>query len=155
MKIELESIGYIENDRRKIKDDNWGSVTSKIILRDSLPAESLAGLEEFSHVEIIFYFHQVQDQKIVRGARYPRNNPDWGKVGIFAQRGKNRPYRIGLTIARVLKREGNELIVQGLDAINGTPVLDIKPVFRQFLPTELVRQPAWVDELMEKYWENT
>ena len=154
MKIELESIGYIENDRRKIKDDNWGSVTSKIILRDSFPAESLAGLEEFSHVEIIFYFHQVQDQKIVRGARYPRNNPDWGKVGIFAQRGKNRPYRIGLTIARVLKREGNELIVQGLDAINGTPVLDIKPVFRQFLPTELVRQPAWVDELMEKYWEN-
>ena len=132
-----------------------GSVTSKITLIDSFPAESLAGLEEFSHVEIIFYFHQVQDEKIVRGAHYPRNNFDWGKVGIFAQRGKNRPNRIGLTIAKVLKREGNVLTIQGLDAISGTPVLDIKPAFRQFLPSELVRQPTWVDELMREYWENT
>ncbi len=154
MKIELEPIGYIESSRIKIKDDNWGSVISKIALTDSFPAESLAGLEQFSHVEIIFYFHQVKDEKIIRGARYPRNNPGWGKVGIFAQRGKNRPNRIGLTIAKVLKREGHMLTVQGLDAIDGTPVLDIKPAFRQFLPRELVRQPAWVDELMNEYWEN-
>ena len=152
MKIELEPIAYIENAHTKIEDDNWGKVISKITLVDTLFEESFMGLEDFSHVEIIYYFHQVSDTKIVYGARHPRNNSLWPKIGVFAQRGKNRPNRIGLTIAKVMNREGNALTVLGLDAINGTPVLDIKPVFREFLPPEPVRQPAWVDELMENYW---
>lgn len=153
MKIEFEAIAYVENHRDEITDDQWGKTISKITLTESFSAESLKGLNEFSHVEIIFYFHQVQDGKIVEGARHPRNNPSWPKTGIFSQRGKNRPNRIGLTIAKIIKVEGRNLTVQGLDAINGTPVLDIKPAFRQFLPTEPVRQPAWVDELMDDYCE--
>ena len=153
MNIKLEAIGYVENNRNEIKDDHWGKTTSKITLIDSFPAESLKGLDEFSHVEIVFYFHQVYEGKIVKGARHPRNNHSWPKTGIFSQRGKNRPNRIGLTIAKVLQQNGRTITLQGLDAINGTPVLDIKPVFRQFLPGEFVRQPVWVDELMEDYWE--
>jgi tRNA (Thr-GGU) A37 N-methylase len=74
-------------------------------------------------------------------------------VGIFAQRGKNRPNRLGATIARVLGRSGRRLTVVGLDAVDGTPVVDIKPVLREFLPQEVVIQPAWATELMEKYWQ--
>jgi len=153
MKIFLTPIGTIENARTEIKDDNWGEVVSKIILADEFDAESLDGIEAFSHVEIIYFFHQVKQEKIVFGARYPRNNQAWGKVGIFAQRGKNRPNQLGLTTVKVLKREGKVLYVQGLDAINGTPVLDIKPVMRDFLPTGEIRQPKWVAELMRHYWK--
>ena len=115
--------------------------------------ESLRGIDDFSYVEIIFYFHQVSEQKIVRGARHPRNNRAWPMVGIFAQRGKNRPNRIGLTMVKVMKRDGNKYYVQGLDATNGAPVLDIKPVMRGFLPAQRVRQPAWADEIMQHYWQ--
>jgi len=77
---------------------------------------------------------------------------DWPLVGIFAQRGKNRPNRIGLTTCAILKVEGTRLHVRGLDAIDGTPVLDIKPVMREFLPRGEVRQPEWASELMAEYW---
>lgn len=145
-------IATIKNERMEIKDDNWGDIISVIELDKSLPEEALFGLEDFSHVEIIFLFHLVPDSKIETGARHPRNNKSWPRVGILSQRGKNRPNRIGATIVRVLKRDGRKLHVQGLDAIDGTPVLDIKPVMREFLPREEVRQPEWATELMKEYW---
>jgi tRNA (Thr-GGU) A37 N-methylase len=73
-------------------------------------------------------------------------------VGIFSQRGKNRPNRLGLTTVKLIKREDRTLMVQGLDCIDGTPILDIKPVMKEFLPKEKVQQPAWVDEIMRNYW---
>ncbi len=85
-------------------------------------------------------------------SRHPRGNKDWPEVGIFAQRNKDRPNHIGLTVVNVVKREGRSLFVQGLDAVNGTPVLDIKPVFTEFLPRGPIRQPGWSHELMKKYW---
>ena len=153
MAINLTPIGFVENTRTDIKDDNWGEVISKITLTDEFGGESLAGIEEFSHAEIIFFFDRVKREKIVTGARYPRGQQDWGKVGIFAQRGKNRPNRIGLTRVRIIQQEGKVLIVQGLDAINGTPVLDIKPVMKEFQPKEKLRQPKWATELMSDYWK--
>ena len=90
--------------------------------------------------------------RIVTDARHPRNNPAWPRVGIFAQRGKNRPNRLGSTMVRVLGVRGRELHVAELDAIDGTPVLDIKPVLREFLPRTAVEQPSWATELMERYW---
>ena len=89
---------------------------------------------------------------MVLDARRPRNNPDWPRLGIFAQRGKNRPNRLGSTVVRILGREGRTLRVAELDAVDGTPVLDIKPVMREFLPRGDVRQPSWVAELMRDYW---
>lgn len=110
-------------------------------------------LEEFSQVEVLFAFHRVDPSKVVSGARHPRNNPDWPAVGIFAQRGRNRPNRIGSTICRVARKEGLRLYVLELDAIDGTPVLDIKPVMREFLPRDELRQPNWSQELMKSYWK--
>jgi tRNA (Thr-GGU) A37 N-methylase len=89
------------------------------------------------------------------GGAWAGENPQWPESGIFAQRGKNRPNRIGNTICRILRREGRTLVVAELDAINGTPVLDIKPVMREFLPRDEVRQPTWSHELMRSYWAKT
>jgi tRNA (adenine37-N6)-methyltransferase len=151
--ITLEPIGTVRNARQAIEDDHWGGVISEITLVESMDEEALQGIEAFSHAEIIFYFNQVDESKIVTTARHPRNNPDWPRVGILAQRGKNRPNRLGLTTVRIMERRGRTLLVAGLDAIDGTPVLDIKPVMHEFLPREAVHQPDWAAELMREYWD--
>ncbi|NOT03961.1 MAG: SAM-dependent methyltransferase [Anaerolineales bacterium] len=150
--INLSPIAFVKNIRAEIEDDNWGDVISVIELDSAFSEEALFQIETFSHAEIIFYFHLVHDNKIETGARHPRNNKDWPSVGIFAQRGKNRPNQLGVTTVKILKREGRQLFVQGLDAIDGTPVLDIKPVMKEFLPREEIRQPVWATELMKNYW---
>ena len=150
--INLSTIAYVKNIRAEIQDDHWGDVVSVIELDSAFSEEALFQIESFSHAEIVFYFHLVDENKIETGARHPRNNESWPRVGIFAQRGKNRPNRLGVTTVKILKREGRQLFVQGLDAIDGTPVLDIKPVIKEFLPREEIRQPVWATELMKNYW---
>ncbi|MFM8876230.1 MAG: SAM-dependent methyltransferase [Anaerolineae bacterium] len=151
--IFLTPIAIIKNSRTEIEDDNWGEIVSVIELDNAIPEEALLEIESFSHAEVLYYFHLVPEAKIETGSRHPRNNMAWPKVGILSQRGKNRPNRLGATIVKVLKREGRQLHVQGLDAIDGTPVLDIKPVMREFLPREAVHQPEWATELMKQYWK--
>jgi len=153
LNIQLSPIAVVRNSRSEIEDDNWGDVISVLELDSSMPEDALAGIDDFSHAEIIYYFHLVPDSKIESGSRHPRNNMDWPKVGILSQRGKNRPNKLGATIVKILKRDGRQLHVQGLDAINGTPILDIKPVMHEFLPREEVHQPEWATELMKQYWE--
>ncbi|MGZ3782623.1 MAG: SAM-dependent methyltransferase, partial [Pseudobdellovibrionaceae bacterium] len=113
-----------------------------------------AGLLDFSHVEVIFYMDQVDPSKIEKTVRHPRNNAQWPKIGIFAQRGKNRPNQIGTTICRVVKVDGRTLHLEGLDAVDGTPVLDIKPWVTEFAPRGDVFQPKWISELMQGYWKS-
>ena len=151
--IVIEPIGQVRNTRKDLSDDDWGAVTSRIELLPSFAEDCLFGLEEFSHAEVLFHFDRVQDAAIVRGARHPRGNKSWPLVGIFAQRGKDRPNRLGSTIAEIIGREGRSLLLRGLDAVDGTPVLDIKPVMAEFLPRSALRQPAWSHELMREYWE--
>jgi tRNA (Thr-GGU) A37 N-methylase len=103
-------------------------------------------------VEVLFHMDRVDAAKIETAARHPRNNPDWPKVGILAQRAKNRPNQIGSTICRVLRVDGTRLFLEGLDAVDGSPVLDIKPWVREFAPRGEVRQPTWITELMRGYW---
>lgn len=134
MKLESEPIGHVRGGRAQAEDDGWGGAEAHIVLRDDLEPEALDGLEEFSHAEVLFHFDRVDPDKIVNGARHPRNNPAWPAVGIFARRGKNRPNRLGSSICRVLGREGRTLHVGELDEVDGTPVLDIKPVMQEFLP---------------------
>jgi len=152
MNIKLNAIAFVRNSRKEAKDDNWADVVSEIVLEDDYNAETLLGIENFSHVEIVFYFDQVKESEINYNARHPRDNKNWPLTGIFAQRGKNRPNKIGLCIAQVIERKDRVLIVKGLDAINNSPVLDIKPVMNEFLPREKVTQPAWATELMKNYW---
>jgi tRNA (Thr-GGU) A37 N-methylase len=150
--ITLEPIGHVRGGRGDPSDDHWGGVTARIELVGSLPVESLDGIEGFSHAEVVYFFDRVPDAEVERGARHPRGNTAWPKVGIFAQRGKGRPNRLGVTVAEVVGRDGRVLTVRGLDAIDGTPVLDIKPVMAEFLPRTPVRQPDWSRELMRDYW---
>jgi tRNA-Thr(GGU) m(6)t(6)A37 methyltransferase TsaA len=154
MKIEATPVGTVESSRRVAEDDFWGGERASIVLSEAFDVDALQGIEAFSHVEIVFFFHEADPAKMVSGARHPRNNPDWPKVGIFAQRGKNRPNRIGTTICRLLRRDGRRLVLAELDAIDGTPVLDIKPVMREFLPRGEVGQPDWATDLMRQYWSS-
>lgn len=137
----------------EVLDDDWGGSRARIELDPArFQPEALAGLEEFSHLEVIFVFDRVSDAKIEYGARRPRGRADWPLVGIFAQRGKNRPNRLGLGACRIVGVDGLAVEVEGLDAIDGTPVLDLKPVMRGFLPRGEIREPAWAGEIMESYW---
>lgn len=153
MTVVLTPVGVVRGGRREATDDDWGLVRARIELDASLfQPDALAGLETFSHAEIVFQFNQVLDSKIVSGNRHPRGQTDWPKVGIFAQRGKNRPNRLGVSICRIIAVEGLCLEVQGLDAIDGTPVLDIKPVLKGFLPRGDIVEPFWASEIMTHYW---
>lgn len=154
MQIVITPIGHVSSTRKEAEDDLWDRETSTIQLTPAYGPESLEGLAQFSHVEVLYCFHQVDPLRVTTGARHPRGNPDWPLVGIFAQRAKNRPNRLGSTICRLRRIDGNVLHVAGLDAIDGTPVLDIKPVMREFLPRGEVVQPTWSLELMRDYWSN-
>jgi tRNA (Thr-GGU) A37 N-methylase len=152
--ISLTPIGHVRGGRAEAIDDDWGASRASIILDPAAFApDALAGLPDFSHAEVIFLFDRVPPEKIETGARHPRGRQDWPLVGIFAQRGKNRPNRLGLTTCRIVAVDGLSVEVEGLDAIDGTPVLDIKPVMAEFLPRGTVRQPDWSRELMAGYWE--
>ena len=150
--ITLEPVGYVRSPRKDLRDDDWGGVTARIELAEKFPPEALEGLEEFSHAEILFQFDRVAEPAVERGTRHPRGNRAWPRVGIFAQRGKARPNRLGSTIVEIKGREGRVLTVVGLDAIDETPVVDIKPLMAEFLPRGEVRQPQWSRELMREYW---
>lgn len=148
----IEPIGFVTGGRTDRRDDGWDRECSTIVLTDRFTPEALMGLDAFSHVEVVFRFHTLSDDEVTTDARHPRGNADWPRVGIFAQRGSKRPNRLGVTMCRLVQVDGTHLHVRGLDAIHGTPVLDIKPVMREFLPRGEVVEPAWVGELMADYW---
>lgn len=149
----LTAIGVVASPRREPLDDDWGDVVSTITLdADRFGAEVLAGLSDFSHIDVVFVFDQVDESKVNLGARHPRNRNDWPLVGIFAQRAKARPNRLGVTTCELVSVDGISVEVRGLDAIDGTPVLDIKPHVIEFGPRTEVVQPQWISELMEHYW---
>ena len=151
--ITLKPIGHVHGGRSEPIDDDWDSVEASIVLDPKLfGADATASLGDFSHIEVVFHFDRVPDEEINTGARHPRGRKDWPLVGILAQRGKGRPNRIGVTVCKLLSVDGLTLRVRGLDAIDGTPVLDIKPVMAGFLPRGTVREPPWAKELMDGYW---
>src|SRR5579885_2360336 len=98
MTYTIEPVAYVRSTRRERVDDFWGSEQTSITLDPRFTAEALRGIEAFSHLEIVFLMDQVDPAGVITGARHPRNNPDWPVTGIFAQRAKNRPNRIGCTI---------------------------------------------------------
>lgn len=153
MQIILDPIGRVEGGRVEPTDDDWDAIRAAIVLDpDRFTPDAVAGLDAFSHIEVVYWFHRVAEAKIETGARIPRGQAGWPRVGIFAQRGKNRPNRIGVTACRLHGVDGLRLSVSGLDAIDGTPVLDVKPYMRGFAPRGEVREPAWAAEIMADYW---
>ena len=142
--ISLQPIGIVHNDVTA-EEDRWEEVVSRIEVReDLLPA--LEGLEEFSHLLVLFYFDRLPP-----GPRplqvHPERRPEMPLVGVLATRSPQRPNPIGLTAVELLRREGNVLWVRGLDAFDGTPVLDIKPYLPRGDHLEEVRIPDWLRRL--------
>jgi tRNA-Thr(GGU) m(6)t(6)A37 methyltransferase TsaA len=151
--IVLAPIGVVRSPILDQMDDVWGGVTSVIELDGNVVGpDACKGLEEFSHVEILFHMHRVPPDRIVTNARHPRGRVEWPAVGIFAQRGRVRPNRIGASHCRLVKVDGLRLTVRDLDAIDGTPVIDVKPYMAEFGPKGEVRQPRWSHELMSTYF---
>jgi tRNA (Thr-GGU) A37 N-methylase len=148
----MTAIGTVIGGREAAEDDAWGGSRAAIQLAPGFTAEALAGLADFSHAEIVFVFDRLPESEITTAARRPRGNPDWPLVGIFAQRGRNRPNRIGASVCRIVSVNGSRLEVEGLDAIAGTPVLDIKPVLKGFLPRGELHEPDWAAAIMADYW---
>jgi tRNA-Thr(GGU) m(6)t(6)A37 methyltransferase TsaA len=149
--ITLDPIGVVVGGRSEPLDDNWGSVEATIRLADRFGPEAVSGLDAFSHLCVVFQFHLVAESDVVLGARHPRGNVEWPRVGMFAQRAKMRPNRLGVSACALVAVDGLDLHVRGLDAIDGTPVLDVKPFMREFEPTG-THQPAWATELMQGYY---
>ncbi|MFT3935938.1 MAG: tRNA (N6-threonylcarbamoyladenosine(37)-N6)-methyltransferase TrmO [Chitinophagaceae bacterium] len=151
MQITLSPIAFVKNTRLQPDDDNWGTIVSTIELADDIPTDAFNNIDQFSHLEIIYYFDKVKKEDIAYSG-HPRGNKNYPLMGIFAQRKKDRPNTIGLCTVELLAWNNRTITVKYLDAIDGTPVLDIKPVFTAFQTQSPIKEPAWVNDLMKQYW---
>jgi tRNA-Thr(GGU) m(6)t(6)A37 methyltransferase TsaA len=152
MEIRVKPVATVKNSRKTPSDDFWGEIISEVELCDHIPDEAFEGISAFSHLEIIYFFDKVKQSDIIFSGR-PRGDPGYPVTGIFAQRKKDRPNTLGLCTVELLEHKGRTLKVKYLDAIDGTPVLDIKPVFKEYKVEGNIRQPGWVSELMKNYWK--
>jgi tRNA (adenine37-N6)-methyltransferase len=147
----LRPIGVVAGGREEAYEDGWGRVRATIVLDPEVVGpDATVGLAEFSHLEVVYAFHQATRVQV--GTAHPRGNPRWPKVGILADHSPMRPNHLGLSRCALVAVEGTSLQVTGLDALAGSPVLDVKPWFAEFGPLGPVRQPPWTSELMGAYW---
>ncbi len=149
--MEFRPIGFVKSPVTEPLDENWGNVVSRIHLTEPWGG-GLRGLEEFSHLVIVFHMHQAAHDPKTDLLRRPRGRADMPEVGIFAQRAKHRPNPVGITAVRLLEIQGSTLIVKGLDAIDGSPVIDIKPYVPDFDRVSRPRVPKWMKELLKGYF---
>lgn len=151
-KAQFEPIGVVKNSVRSKMEAGWGRVVSRIVLKKKF-SRGLSGLEKFSHAVVIFWLHRTYEEKEpVQILRHPRNRSDLPLLGIFAQRARRRPNPLAVTVVRLERQRGSTLWVRGLDAMDGTPVLDIKPYFPMFDRPDKFRVPAWVGRAMQGYF---
>ena len=149
--INIIPIGFVESSVTELVDENWGDVASRINL-DSEYKGSLVGLEDFSHAIVITYLHRAKYIPTQHLQRRPRGIESMPKVGIFSQRVKDRPNSIGVTAVEIISVGDDYLDVCGLDAVDATPVIDIKPYYPQYDKIETPKIPEWVDRLMKNYF---
>jgi tRNA (adenine37-N6)-methyltransferase len=149
--ITVTPIGVVRGGRTEIYEDNWGGVTAKIILDPAeLEPDATLGLADFSHLEVVFRFHLAVTAR--RGAFHPRGNPAWPVTGVLAGRSPLRPNHLGVSRCELLAVDGLELTVRGLDALDGSPVLDVKAYVSEMAARGEVREPGWTRELMGEYY---
>jgi len=149
--INIEPIGTVHCPVTQMSQGNWAQVVSEIHLDPAL-AGGLQGLEGFSHVLVVFWLDQIaafDPQKQL--LRKPRGMDDMHELGVFAQRTKYRPNPIGVTAAELVGIRDHVVSVRGLDALEGTPVLDMKPYIDAFDRKD-VTMPSWVAHVMEGYF---
>ena len=151
MNMYMESIAYVSNEVENKKDASWGDDVSEIKLETQYYG-GLNGLEAFSHAIIVYYLDKANFNIEKHLQRRPQNREDMPLVGIFSQRGKDRPNQIGVTTVQILSISEDRLTVKGLDAISGTPILDIKPYYPMYDKKDNCEVPEWVYRLIEHYF---
>ncbi|MFN8672431.1 MAG: tRNA (N6-threonylcarbamoyladenosine(37)-N6)-methyltransferase TrmO [Candidatus Sericytochromatia bacterium] len=150
--MELTKIGSIHSEIKEGIDHNWGNIISEIHLLPEYK-DAIKGLDDFSHIIVIFYMHKASFSLEEHLQRKPQGIEELPKIGIFSQRAKHRPNPIGITTVKLLEIKNDILIVQGLDAIDNTPVLDIKPYFLAFdYPKGEIKEASWVNTIMDSYF---
>jgi tRNA-Thr(GGU) m(6)t(6)A37 methyltransferase TsaA len=149
--MNFEPIGIVKSTVAEPVDENWGHRISEIHLVDPLK-RGLRGLDKFSHLIVLFCMHQATFNPATDLIRRPRGRADMPEVGIFAQRARHRPNPIGMTAVERIGISGNVVKVKGLDAIDGTPVLDLKPYVPVFDRVDGAIVPEWMERLMEGYF---
>jgi len=146
--INLVPIGRVSNGIEYPNDVKWENITSKVVIAPQL-VEVLDGIDGFSHILIIFYLHKMDEDRRSLLKVHPENREELPPVGVFATRSPSRPNPIGVTVVKLLERQENVLKVLGLDAYDGTPVLDIKPYLRRGDLIEEATMPDWLLRLWE------
>ena len=142
----VDPVGWVRAGRDDVEEtDPWGQVVSTIVVEDRFGDDCLVGLEDFSHVELLFVFHLATERDDYTGTRRPRGRADLPAVGVFSDRGPRRPNRIGSTTCEVVDCAGRVMRVLGLDAVVGTPILDIKPTMSAFLPVDVASRRGSVN----------
>jgi len=151
MTLNIEAIGTVISPVKEGVDEGWGSIVSEISVEERY-TPGLVGLNEFSHILVVFYMHKSTFEEEDHLQRRPQGRQDMPHIGIFAQRAKHRPNPIGVTAVELLAVRGNTIMVRGLDAIDGSLILDVKPYFPVYDCRVEARTPGWVDELMKGYF---
>jgi tRNA (adenine37-N6)-methyltransferase len=150
--MQVSAIGTVSSPRTD--PDNtvgWGDVVAHVDLVEELGVHCLDGLADFSHVEIVWWFDRVEPRSSYAEPRRARGRSDMPLIGVFAARGPHRPNPIAVSACELVEIDGRRLTVRGLDAVDGSPVLDIKPVMARLLPRD-VHEPEWSRRLMSDYY---
>ena len=145
--VGLKPIGIVRNGVREPRMEGWDGLLSDIIIRKNL-TDALDGIEGYSHVIVLFHLHKVPDEQRGHTQCHPRGDPRYPLQGVFATRTQNRPNPVGISVVKLVKRRRNVLRVRGLDAINATPVLDIKPYIPNYDVPPDARVPDWVSQAL-------
>jgi tRNA-Thr(GGU) m(6)t(6)A37 methyltransferase TsaA len=145
MEINLTPIGFVKNSLKEPKREDVQSVTSEIIVNEDLK-EALSGIDEFSHIIVIYWMHLIPSSERSIMKVHPKRNQNLPLTGVFATRSPARPNPMGMATVKLLERRGNILKVIGLDAVNGTPVLDIKPHIPGSDSPAGAKTPGWLSK---------
>jgi tRNA-Thr(GGU) m(6)t(6)A37 methyltransferase TsaA len=141
--LTLKAIGTVRSEIKKPTKRKYQDIVSEIVVDRSL-TEALDNLDEFSHIIVIYWIHQ--SRRLAPKKVHPMGNPEHALMGVFATRSPDRPNPIGKSTVQLLQRQENILTVKGLDAIDGTPVIDIKPYIPGYDSADNARVPSWVDK---------
>jgi len=140
----LKAIGIVRNEIKQPIRHGWREIVSEIVVNRNL-TEALDGLDEFSHIIVLYWMHQLPAGKQLSLKVHPMGKPELPLVGRFATRSPSRPNPLGQATVRLLERQGNILKVKGLDAIDGTPVIDIKPYIPKYDSAADAKAPPWMN----------
>jgi len=166
--IQLKPVGVVRNQS---KDPSWGSdlsaltwhdraarmkeqreSVSELVINTSLEA-ILDGIDEFSHIMVIYWAHLVPPERRSTTRVHPMGNNDFPLVGVFATGSPVRPNSILTTVVRLVGRNGNVLRVTGLDALDGSPILDIKPYSGGIVDADEIKIPDWMRDIHRTFAE--